>query len=74
MVFPEPAIETRDDQESSHGKDQEYRTFSVYPQEGARRFPLIEYASLEKPLSCAVVMGFARNVMICGWIWRRKPS
>jgi hypothetical protein len=46
----------------------------VYPQEGASRLPLIEYISLEKPLGCAVVMSFACNVMIDGWIWGRKPG
>jgi hypothetical protein len=29
---------------------------------------------LEKPSSRAVVMGFACNVMLCGWIKGRKPS
>jgi hypothetical protein len=42
----------------------------MYPQEGASGFPLIENTSLEKPLRCAIVMGFVCDVMIGGWIWR----
>ena len=49
-LFPEPAIEIGDDQGSSHGEDQESRTFSVYPQEGVCGFPLTEYIAFKKPL------------------------
>jgi hypothetical protein len=67
-LFPEPANETGDNQESSHNEGQEPRTFSVYPQEGVSGFPLVEYITLEKPLSCVAVMSFACDVMIDGWI------
>ena len=73
-LFPEPAIETGDDQRLSHCKGQNEHTFSVYPQEGFSGFPLIEYTTLEKPLSCSVMMSLAGDVMIDGWIWGRKPS
>jgi hypothetical protein len=42
ILFPEPAIETGDDQGSWHREGQEQRTLSVYPQEGVSGFPLIE--------------------------------
>ena len=68
-LFPEPAIETREDQGLTYGKGQRQRTFSVYPQEGVSGLPLTEYTALVKPLRCPIVMGFACNVMVCGWIW-----
>jgi hypothetical protein len=46
----------------------------MHPQEGASGLPLIEYTSLKKPLSGTVVMSFACQVMIGGWIWGREPS
>ena len=64
-------METLDGQGLTQGEDQMQRTFSVYPQEGASRFPLTEYAAPEKPFSCTVVMSFGCNVMICRWIWGR---
>jgi hypothetical protein len=47
-------------------EDQEPHTFSMYPQEGASGFPLVEYITLKKPLSCTVVTSLACKVMICG--------
>ncbi len=44
------------------------RTFSVDPQERASGFPLIEYTSSKEPLGCAIMMSFACDVMIGGWI------
>ena len=73
-LFPEPAVETRDDQGSSKREGQEQRTLSVYPHEGVGGFPLIEYTALKKPLSCTVVPSFGCDVMIDGRIWGRKPS
>ena len=73
-LFPEPAAEPKDDQLPSHSESQEQRTFSVYPQEGASRFPVIEYTSLKKPFGGSTVMSFACNVMVDGRIGGREPS
>jgi len=64
----------RDVHELSDGKSWEGRTFSVYPQEGTRGLPVLEYTALKEPLSCAIVMCSDRNIMIGRWVWRRKPS
>jgi hypothetical protein len=40
----------------------------MHPQEGTNGLPIVEYMALKKPLSCAVMMGFGRNIVICGWI------
>ena len=73
MLLPDPAMESRDDQELTLDEGRELHTFSVYPQEGSGGFPLTEYTALEKPLGCTVVMGFVCVVMIGGWILGRKP-
>jgi hypothetical protein len=73
ILFPDPATELKDNHELTLGEGRKKRTFSVYPQEGSSGFPLVEYTSLEKPLSCTVVMSFACVVMIHGWIWGGKP-
>jgi len=54
-------------------EDLKERTFSMYPQERTSGFPFLEHSAVEKPLRRAVVMGFGCNVMIDGWIRRRKP-
>ena len=55
-------------------KTQKEHTFSVYPQQRVGGLPLIEYTALEEPFSGAVMMSFAGDVVIDGWIWGRKPS
>jgi hypothetical protein len=72
-LFPDPAIEPRDGQLPSHSEGQEQRTFSVHPQEGASRFPVIEYTALKKPLGGPAVMSFGCNVVIDRWIGGREP-
>jgi hypothetical protein len=74
MVFPEPATKLKGYQEFPLGEDRKQRTFSMYPQERAGGFPLIEDISLKKPLSRTSVVNFACSVMVNGWIWGRKPS
>src|SRR5216684_3130222 len=46
----------------------------MHPQERASGLPLIEYTPSKKPLSGTVVMSFACDVMIGGWLWGREPS
>ena len=74
MLLPDPATELRDNQGLTLGEGLEQRTFSVYPQEGTGGLPSIEYTPLKKPFSSTVVVSFACNVVINGWIRRRKPS
>jgi hypothetical protein len=43
------------------------------PQERADGHPARELPALKKPRGCSLMLGFARNVVICGRVRRRKP-
>ena len=73
ILLPDPATELINNSKLTLGEVRESRTFSMYPQEGSGRFPLVEYTSLKKPLGCTIVVSFACIVMIGGWIWGREP-
>jgi len=52
----------------SQSEEQKEHTFSMYPQEGTNRLPIVEYMAMKKPLRCAIVMSFGCDIMISGWI------
>jgi hypothetical protein len=43
------------------------------PQERTDRHPVLELRSLKEPSGRSLVLGLARYIVICGWVWRRKP-
>ena len=43
------------------------------PQERTDRHPVVELRNLKEPRGRSLVLGLARNIVICGRIWRRKP-
>src|SRR6266571_2203943 len=43
------------------------------PQERSDRCPVLEFLALKKPRSRSLIVSLARNVVICGRVWRRKP-
>ena len=45
----------------------------MYPEEGTDYFPLLEYAALKEPRGSSFLVGLTRDVVIYGWVRRRKP-
>ena len=64
MVFPEPAKNV-DRDEGSIGEELEEHTFSIDPQEGTIRLPLVKHTALEEPLGSFPVVKIAGDVVIC---------
>lgn len=75
ILLPEPAMQLEMDGKNRwYAEREEGPTFSVYPQERAGGFPLIENCATKEPLSGSLVLSVACNVVISGWICRREPS
>ena len=43
------------------------------PQERTTRHPVLEFLASKEPRGRSFILGLARNVVICGRVWRRKP-
>ena len=43
------------------------------PQERTARHPVLELLASKEPRGRSFILGLARNVVICGRVWRRKP-
>ena|SRR6266702_3265853 len=43
------------------------------PQERSNRHPVLEYHALKEPRGRSLIVGIARNIIICGRVRRRKP-
>src|SRR6266702_567008 len=54
-------------------KREEEHTFSMDPQERSNRQPVLEFLASKKPRGRSIIVGLARNVVICGRVRRRKP-
>jgi hypothetical protein len=72
MVFPEPA-ENVDDNEESISEDVEDHTFAIDPQERTSRLPLAKQSTLEEPLSRFPVVKIVSDVVIRRWVGGKYP-
>ena len=72
MLFPDPAMQIGDN-EGLRSKRYVKLTLSMNPQQRSDRDPVLEYGAFEEPCGCSLVLVLASDVVICGWVRRRKP-
>jgi hypothetical protein len=71
-LFPEPAARRAACrfQKNEDGRWDTIRTYTLYPQKGARCFPFLEGLTLDKPGSSSIVVSCTCNVVV----WRGEPD
>ena len=73
MLLPDPAKNAGSGQ-GSVLEEWEEHTFTVDPQERARRLPFRKCTALREPLRCSSMVNIGCDIVIRGWIWWGDPS
>ena len=73
MVFPTPAMKSREELITIKVGECDRRTFAIDPQHRTVLLPFAECAALDKPSCGPTLLDSACVIMIDGRIWRREP-